>query len=47
VIFWSPIWSATAEYFAFGIETISIALLTLLVLFGGLLHVVHKIMHRQ
>ena len=43
VVFWSPIWSATAEYFAFGIETIGIVLLVLLVLFGGLLHVVHKI----
>ena len=47
VIFWSPIWSATAEYFAFGIGTISIALLVLLVLFGGLLHVVHKVMGRR
>ncbi|MCL2710077.1 MAG: A24 family peptidase [Planctomycetaceae bacterium] len=44
VIAWSPIWSATAEYFAFGIEIIGIALLVLLVLFGGLLHVVHKVM---
>jgi prepilin signal peptidase PulO-like enzyme (type II secretory pathway) len=44
VVFWSPIRSATAEYFAFGIGTIGIALLVLLVLFGGLLHVVHKIM---
>jgi hypothetical protein len=43
VVFWSPIWSATAEYFVFGIGTIGIALLVLLVLFGGLLHVVHKI----
>jgi prepilin signal peptidase PulO-like enzyme (type II secretory pathway) len=44
VIAWSPIWGATAEYFSFGIEIIGLALLGLLVLFGGLLHVVHKIM---
>ena len=44
VIAWSPIWAATAEYFAFGIGTIGLALLILLVLFGGLLHVVHKFM---
>jgi len=44
VIAWSPIWSATAEYFAFGIGTIGLALLVLLVLFAGLLHIVHKIM---
>ena len=42
VIAWRPIWSATAEYFAFGIGTIGLVLLVLLVLFGGLLHVVHK-----
>jgi len=44
VIAWSPIWAATAEYFAFGIVIIGIALLVLLVIFGGLLHVVHKLM---
>ena len=43
VIAWSPIWAATAEYFSFGIGIIGIALLVLLVLFGGLLHVVHKV----
>ena len=43
VIAWSPIWSATAEYFSFGIGIIGIALFVLLILFGGLLHVVHKI----
>jgi len=47
VIAWSPIWAATAEYFAFGIEIIGLALLVLLVLFGGLLHVVHKIMGQR
>ena len=47
VIAWSPIWAATAEYFAFGIEIIGIALLGLLVLFGGLLHVVHKVMSKR
>ena len=46
VIAWSPIWSATAEYFSFGIGIIGIGLLVLLVLFAGLLHVVHKIMLR-
>ena len=46
VIAWSPIWSATAEYFAFGIGTIGAVLLGLLVLFGGLLHVVHKLFSR-
>ena len=44
VIAWSPIWSATAEYFSFGIGIIGIALLVLLVLFGCLLYVVHKIL---
>jgi prepilin signal peptidase PulO-like enzyme (type II secretory pathway) len=44
VIAWSPIWSATAEYFAFGIGTIAIAALVLLFLFAGLLYIVHKIM---
>jgi len=44
VIAWSPIWAAMAEYFAFGIGTIGLVLLVLLVLFGGLLHVVHKLM---
>ena len=44
VITWSPIWSATAEFFAFGIGTIGLFLLVLLMLFAGLLHVVHKIM---
>jgi prepilin signal peptidase PulO-like enzyme (type II secretory pathway) len=43
VIFWRFVWEATAEYFAFGIGTIGIALLALLVLFAGLLHIVHKI----
>jgi len=43
VIFWRFVWQETAEYFAFGIGTIGIALLVLLVVFGGLLHVVHKI----
>jgi len=42
VVAWSPIWSATAEYFAFGIGTIGLVLLGLLALFGGLLHIVHK-----
>ena len=44
VVFWSPIWSATAEYFAFGIGVIGAALFGLLFVFAGLLHVVHKIM---
>ena len=44
VVAWSPIWAATAEYFAFGIGTIGLVLLVLLVLFAGLLHIVHKIM---
>ena len=46
VVAWSPIWSATAEYFAFGIEIIGLALFGLLFLFAGLLHLVHKIMPR-
>jgi prepilin signal peptidase PulO-like enzyme (type II secretory pathway) len=46
VIFWRFLWQETAEYFAFGIGTIGIALLVLLVLFGGLLHVVHRIFSR-
>ena len=46
VIFWRYVWEATAEYFAFGIGTIGLFLLVMLVLFGGLLHVVHKIMSR-
>jgi len=44
VVAWRPIWSATAEYFAFGIGTIGLALLVLLVLFGVLLSLVHKLL---
>jgi prepilin signal peptidase PulO-like enzyme (type II secretory pathway) len=44
VIFWSPIWSVTAEYFAFGIGVIGTILFGFLFVFAGLLHVVHKIM---
>ena len=44
VVAWSPIWSATAEFFAFGIGTIGLGLFVLLFLFAGLLHVVHKLM---
>jgi len=47
VIAWSPIWSATAEYFSFGIVNTGLAMLVLLGLFGGLLHVVHKVMGRR
>ena len=47
VVFWSPIWSATAEYFAFGIGIIGLGLLVLLFLFAGLLHMVHKIIPPQ
>ena len=47
VIAWSPIWAATAEYFSFGIGIIGGVLLVLLALFGGLLHVVHKVMGRR
>jgi prepilin signal peptidase PulO-like enzyme (type II secretory pathway) len=44
VVAWRFLWSATAEYFAFGIGTIGLALFGLLFLFAGLLYVVHKIM---
>jgi prepilin signal peptidase PulO-like enzyme (type II secretory pathway) len=44
VIAWRPIWSAAAEYFAFGIGVIGAALFGFLFVFAGLLHVVHKIM---
>jgi prepilin signal peptidase PulO-like enzyme (type II secretory pathway) len=47
VVFWRYVWEATAEYFAFGIGTIGLVMLGMLVLFGGLLHVVHKIFSRQ
>ncbi|MCL2005044.1 MAG: A24 family peptidase [Planctomycetaceae bacterium] len=46
VIGWSPIWTATSEYFAFGIGFIGLALLALLALFGGLLSLVHKLFAR-
>jgi hypothetical protein len=46
VVFWRYVWEATAEYFAFGIGTIGLVMLGMLVLFGGLLHVVHKIVGR-
>jgi prepilin signal peptidase PulO-like enzyme (type II secretory pathway) len=46
VIAWRPIWSLTAEYFSLGIGVIGLGLLVLLVLFGGLLHVVHQLFSR-
>ena len=47
VIFWRYVWEATAEYFAFGIGFIGLFLLVMLVLFGGLLHIVHQIFSRR
>jgi leader peptidase (prepilin peptidase)/N-methyltransferase len=44
VVFWSPIWAATAEYFALGIGVIGAVMFGMLFLFAGLLHIVHKIM---
>ncbi|MDR0326761.1 MAG: A24 family peptidase [Planctomycetaceae bacterium] len=47
VVAWSPIWSVTTEYFAFGIEIIGIVLFGLLFLFAGLLYIVHKMMKKS
>ena len=46
VIAWSPIWSATAEYFAFGIGVISAVMFVMLILFGVLLYGVHQIFQK-